>query len=152
MLAVTAAPFFVLLIHALFPWRGARTVPSLVPAEREGSSESRAEVEQGVRRVGVTHGVTAQVQPCLGVLPRDSQGTGSLNNKKTPGLTQQNCFLSLNPGKEPKRSHLLTVNFTLCSRMWAWPQSLHCTHGLCRKNSFCSRFSCLVCPLIRRRS
>lgn len=50
---------FVLLIPALLPWHGARTVPSLVHAERDSGrgehSESRVEVKQGVWRVGVTH-------------------------------------------------------------------------------------------------
>ncbi|NXX28209.1 RPA49 polymerase, partial [Nicator chloris] len=43
---------FVLLIPALFPWHGARTVPSLVHAERNSRrgehSKSRVEVKQGV--------------------------------------------------------------------------------------------------------
>lgn len=90
---------FVLLIPALFPWHGAGTIPSLVCAGREGEhSESRVEVEQGVWRVGVTHGVTAQVQPCPGVLLRDSPGTGALNNKKNPRFNPAECFLPLNPG------------------------------------------------------
>lgn len=46
---------FVLLIPALFPWQGAKTVPSLVHAERDSGRgehrESRVEVKQGMWRV-----------------------------------------------------------------------------------------------------
>lgn len=53
---------FVLLISALFPWHGVRTIPSLLHAERNSRrgkhSESGVEVKQGLWRMGVTHRVS----------------------------------------------------------------------------------------------